>query len=86
MPTISRFYGISIRMFYNEHNPPHFHAIYAGSRASFEIASLEIRKGGLPPRAVAFVVEWGRIHQAELLRDWEMAQRDETPLPIAPLE
>ena len=86
MPTISRFYGISIRMFYNEHNPPHFHAIYGRARASFQIDSLQVLKGHLPPRAESFVVEWARMHADELMRDWEMARRDEVPLPIAPLE
>jgi hypothetical protein len=86
LPEISRFYGIVIRMYFGDHSPPHFHAIYAGKRAVFELPSLEMTRGDLPSRARSFVVEWGNMHLGELLRDWELASRDETPNPIAPLE
>jgi hypothetical protein len=56
MPEISRFFGIIIAMFYDEHNPPHFHdfhARYGDAQAAIEIGSLRVLEGGLPPRALA---------------------------------
>jgi hypothetical protein len=67
MPEVSRFYGIIIRMCYDEHNPPHFHARYGRSNAAIEIASLRLLEGKLPPRALGLVVEWAAQHQEELL-------------------
>ena len=57
MPIISRFYGILIAMYFNDHNPPHFHAKYAGDEALFSFNG-EILEGELPKRAVKFVQEW----------------------------
>jgi hypothetical protein len=86
MPEISRFFGIVIQMYVGDHNPPHFHAVYAGQRAVFDIRTQEMIRGELPRHARANVVKWTRLHVDELLADWELAQRDELPLPIAPLE
>jgi uncharacterized DUF497 family protein len=58
MPEISRFYGIIIAMFYDDHNPPHFHARYGGSMVAVEIGSLRILEGRIPPRALGMVMEW----------------------------
>ncbi|MBI2354340.1 MAG: DUF4160 domain-containing protein [Deltaproteobacteria bacterium] len=85
MPEISRFYGIIIAMFHDEHNPPHFHARYGSDRISIRINDLSITNGSLPPRALGIVIEWASLHQEELLHNWELAM-DFKPLePIAPL-
>ena len=85
MPEISRFLGIIIRMFYNEHNPPHFHAYYNEHQAQIEIATLEILAGSLPKRIRNLVNEWGVEHRQELMSDWELMRDDKKPNPIDPL-
>ena len=85
MPEISRFYGIVIAMFYDEHNPPHFHARYGGDKVIIEIRSLRVLEGRIPPRALGLVMEWASQHQGELLGDWELARSDQPPSKIAPL-
>ena len=83
MPTISRFYGIEITMRYRgEHPPPHFHAEYAGHKASFDIGTLTM-KGAMPPKARGLIVEWAAIHEAELFEAW---QRAEAGLPLMEIE
>ena len=67
MPEISRFYGIVIAMFYDEHNPPHFHARYGGYKAAIRIEDFTILEGMLPPRALGLVMEWVAMHKDELL-------------------
>ncbi len=66
MPSISQFFGIVIRMYYNDHLPSHFHAEYGNDEAVYEIAMLEILRGHLPRRAHALVIEWATLHRAEL--------------------
>jgi hypothetical protein len=66
MPEISRFYGIVIRMYFDDHHPPHFHAFYAEYEALIEIATLSIWQGTLPKRALALVQEWAKLHQQQL--------------------
>jgi len=85
MPEISRFFGIVIRMFYNDHNPPHFHAFYGGDAALIDINTLSVFAGHLPPRALGLVIEWATLHERELLDNWERARAHEPPLAIAPL-
>ena len=85
MPTISRFYGIVIRMYFSDHAPPHFHAVYAGDEAVIVIATGEILRGALPDRALRMVREWASIHRDELVANWERTQVPEPPTPIAPL-
>ena len=85
MPEVSRFYGIVITMYYDEHNPPHFHARYGGDRAVFDIATLQLLEGTLPPRARGLVVEWAAQHGAELLSNWLAARQDEPLSRIDPL-
>jgi phosphomannomutase len=85
MPEISRFYGIVIAMYYDEHNPPHFHARYAGSKVAIEIATLRILDGRIPPRALGLVMEWAAQHQSELMQDWERARNSQIPEKIDPL-
>ena len=73
MPEISRFLGIIITMYFNEHNPPHFHVRYNEYRASVEIKTLNIISGALPARVRGLVNEWAEIHRNELLEIWENA-------------
>ena len=70
MPIISLFFGIVIRMFHREHNPPHFHASYQGFEILIRIEDGTILRGSLPPRALKIVVEWSERHRAELLDNW----------------
>jgi hypothetical protein len=85
MPTISAFYGILIRMFFNDHAPPHFHARYGGFEATIDLASFQILEGQLPARALRLVQEWARIHQEELLEDWRLCRENAQPAKIEPL-
>lgn len=86
MPEISRFFGIVVLMFYNDHAPPHFHVRYGGQRALVGIESLAVLRGRLTPKALGLVVEWASQHQEELFADWERARRQEPLRPIVPLE
>lgn len=85
MPTISVFYGILIQMFWRDHAPPHFHALYAEDEALIDIRTLEVIEGRLPRRALALVLEWAAEHRAELMEDWELCARMQTPKKIEPL-
>ncbi len=86
MPRICEFFGIVIRMFYNDHVPPHFHAEYAEHEAVYEIETIEVLRGRLPRRAHALVVEWTTLHRAELTDNWIKA-RDGLPLQrVEPLD
>ncbi|MBA3747276.1 MAG: DUF4160 domain-containing protein [Solirubrobacterales bacterium] len=85
MPAISRFYGIVIRMYFSDHAPAHFHAVYAGEEAVIAIATDAILRGALPDRALRLVREWAAIHRDELAANWERLQVPEQPAPIAPL-
>ena len=73
MPILSRFYGIIIRMYFQqaEHSPPHIHALYGENVASIVIQTGEVLEGHLPPKALAMVREWIFIHKIELLNMWE---------------
>jgi hypothetical protein len=86
MPEISRFFGIIIRMYFNDHFPPHFHAQYGEHQAEIAIETLEILKGELPNRALGLVLEWASLHRNELRADWERARNGEPLKPIKPLE
>lgn len=85
MPIISRFYGIVIAMYFNDHNPPHFHAKYSGYEARFSFSG-EVLEGELPMRAMKFVQEWIALHQQELEENWNRAQNGQSLSYIAPLE
>jgi len=73
-------------MYYNEHDPPHFHAVYGGQRASILVESLEVSSGRLPRRAHVLVVEWAAMHKAELIENWQLAREHVEPKRIEPLE
>jgi hypothetical protein len=71
MPEITRFLGIIILMYFDEHNPPHFHVVYNEFRATMDIQTLNIIAGTLPARVRGLVEEWAEPHQHELLQMWE---------------
>ena len=85
MPTISFFYGILIRMFYNDHEPPHFHALYGEFQATIAIEELKVLEGELPRRALDLVLDWAELHQAELRENWRLARMKSAPRKITPL-
>jgi hypothetical protein len=86
MPAISRFFGIVVTMYYNDHLPPHFHARYAEHAAEIAIESLEVIEGDLPRRAMALTLEWAASHRDELRENWNKA-RDGLPLDrVEPLD
>ena len=87
MPTISQFFGILIHMYIRgEHNPPHFHAIYAEHEAQIDIQTLQVIEGKLPRRALVMVLEWANEHRDELMEDWNLCRAKQLPKPIKPLE
>ena len=86
MPTISTFYGILIKMFFDDHAPPHFHAEYAEFKAVIDIKQLEVVEGRLPRRALGLVLDWAELHKAELLEDWRLCQAKHKPNKISPLK
>ena len=86
MPEVTRFSGIVIRMYFNDHQPAHFHALYGNHEALIEIETLSIFRGELPRRAMALVLEWAAVHRQELRFDWERARLGAPLQPIAPLE
>jgi hypothetical protein len=86
MPKVSEFYGIQIMFYLNDHGVPHFHARYAGKRASIAIESLEVLEGSISPRASRLVFEWAMAHRAELLERWHEVRAGRLPTPIPPLE
>lgn len=85
MPQISYFLGVIIRMFYRDHNPPHFHAVYGDFEGIIDIDKNELIGGNLPPRVLGLVTEWTALHQKELMENWERARKKERLLSIAPL-
>ena len=86
MPEVSRFFGISIRMYFDDHNPPHFHAIYGDAEVQVGMDPLALLRGRFPKRALGMVMEWAAMHQRELLENWDRLQNDQTPLRIDPLD
>jgi hypothetical protein len=86
MPEISRFYGIRIKMYFGDHAPPHFHAEYGDDSAVFDIETLSVTEGRLPPRASGLVVEWGTQHRDELAALWDLAAAFQPLHRIAPLD
>jgi Domain of unknown function (DUF4160) len=85
MPEISRFLGVVIAMYYNDHAPPHFHAIYGRFEITVRIDN-GVVEGKFPRRALNLVLEWYTLHQAELLEDWNLARNRRPLRPIDPLE
>ena len=86
MPEISRFFGIIIKMNYDDHNPPHFHIEYGEWKAIIRITDNALLKGNLPPRALGLVAEWASLHRDELMADWNLSSEMKPLLKIQPLE
>ncbi len=85
MPVISRFLGIIIAMYWDDHSPPHFHAKYDGYEITVNIFT-GVVEGKFPKRALRHVLEWYDLHKEELLENWMLCQSNENPNSIEPLE
>lgn len=83
MPRLSEFYGIVVYMYWKDHQPPHFHALYAGDEAQVLVADGTILAGSLPRTAAQLVAEWASLHREELAANWQRAQE---PSPLLPIE
>ncbi len=86
MPLISRFFGISIFMYFEDHAPPHFHAQYGDSEVIINIRTLQVMAGNISPRALGLVIEWATIHQQALIANWTKAIQYESIDKIEPLK
>lgn len=86
MPTISAFYGITVRMYYDDHAPPHFHAYYGSDAVLVAIQTRSVLEGHLPRRALALTLEWAGLRQGELTENWGRAERHEPLKWIDPLD
>ena len=85
MPIISRFLGIIIAMYWDDHSPPHFHAKYGEYEIIVNILN-GVVEGKFPKRALKLLLEWYELHKNELMENWELCRRQEMPKPIEPLE
>lgn len=85
MPRISMFFGIVIFMYYDDHNPPHFHALYEGLEAIFDLDG-NIMKGFIAPRAARLIQEWTETHKADLRHNWDLAMHNMPLNWIEPLK
>ena len=85
MPELSRFLGISILMYFDDHNPPHFHVRYNDWRAIISIDELKVLDGNLPARILGLVIEWAELHKKELIQDWDMVKTTGKYVKIDPL-
>jgi len=79
MPTIAIVDGVKIQMFYDDHTPPHFHAVIGGAEVLISIRSLDVIRGSLPPAKLRRVMAWARRHQSRLALNWIRCQEDESP-------
>lgn len=86
MPVVSMFYGIKISFNYNDHNPPHFHAEYAGNSAVINILNCSAIKSSLPNKQLKLVLAWAELHKDELMHNWELSKSKGTLIPIDPLK
>lgn len=85
MPILSMFYGIIIRMYYEDHQPPHFHAEYQGQKAIFDLLG-NLMSGDLPNKQKKLIAAWAEIHYDELVANWSLASQNETAFKIKPLD
>jgi hypothetical protein len=85
VPTISRFFGITIAMYFDDHAPAHFHARHADGNAKIQIDTLEVIASTLERPQLRFVLAWAELHQDELLENWRLARAGETLQEIEPL-
>lgn len=85
MPQISLFRGIKITMYYSDHNPPHFHAEYAGHKCMVDIQDGCVIEGALPARQLKLILAWNELHKDELMQNWELAKENKALNQIDPL-
>ena len=85
MPEISVFFGIRVTMYYDDHNPPHFHADYNDKKVLVDILQGRVLSGAFPSKQLKYVLAWADIHQDELMENWELARQDLPLKKIAPL-
>jgi len=85
MPELSRFLGIIIAMYFNDHNPPHFHVLYNEYDAEIDVKTLAVIDGKLPPRILGLALEWAEIHKSELMENWDSIQNTGNFNKIQPL-
>lgn len=85
MPTVSRFFGIVIAMYFDDHDPPHFHARHPDGEAKIRIDTLEVLDSTLGRRQLRLVLAWAELRQSELLQNWRLARAGETLIQIEPL-
>jgi hypothetical protein len=85
VPTISRFFGITIAMYFGDHGYPHFHAYHADGEAKIRIDNLEVIDSSLRRRQLRFVLAWAELHRQELEENWRRARASETLQEIEPL-
>jgi len=85
VPTISRFFGITITMYFDDHEPAHFHARHASGGGKVRIDTLEVIDSSLGRRQLRLVLAWAELHQHELAENWRRARLGETLAPIEPL-
>jgi hypothetical protein len=86
VPAISRFFGIVIAMYFDDHDPPHFHARHADGGAKVRIDTLEVIESDLGRRQLRLVLAWAELHQGELSENWQRARAGETLRPVDPLQ
>jgi Domain of unknown function (DUF4160) len=85
MPRVSEFFGISIWMYYRDHQPPHFHATYGGDEVLIQIGTGDVLEGHLSRRGLRLVQEWEELHRSELLTNWDAARQQQPLTTIPPL-
>jgi hypothetical protein len=85
MPELSRFLGITILMYFDDHNPPHFHVRYNDDRAIISISELRLLEGHLPARILGLVIEWAELHKEKLMQNWDMVKTTGKFFKIDPL-
>lgn len=85
MPEISRFFGIVIRMFFDDHPPAHLHAQYGACSGLVALQPIAVIESDLPARALSMVLEWTAVHQQELLENWERLRTSRSPVKVPPL-
>jgi hypothetical protein len=86
VPTISRFFGIVIAMYYDDHGHPHFHTRHAGEQAKVRVDQIGVIGSNLGVRQLRLVLAWAELHRTELLENWRRAREGETLLEIDPLQ
>lgn len=85
MPTICMFRGIKVYINWNDHMPPHFHAKYGGDEVLVSIRDIEVLEGSLPGKQLKMLLGWAAYRQAELIENWELAEKKQELFPIDPL-